>query len=214
MKVVVALAPCCCVKVKTKIWCTHRCGAAHRHTSTHPYCTEHQQSTSTLASSTGETKKTFLERWKSVFRKEVMEVLLEQDSLYPAFSRQLTSPIHRRYPPIQSETLPLLQNWPGTLFDSAWEQQARAIPQQTSNLPAVVLGMTQFSQPLVDPTTSLSVPLPSSTSSGTTSIYPTRPSFLHEKTHTVGEPQKTLPSYTGTNPYESRHNLPLPRAGR
>ncbi len=30
MKVVVALAPCCCIKVKAKIWCTHRCGAAHR----------------------------------------------------------------------------------------------------------------------------------------------------------------------------------------
>ncbi len=29
MRVVVAIAPCCCVKVKTKIWCTHRCGAAH-----------------------------------------------------------------------------------------------------------------------------------------------------------------------------------------
>ncbi len=29
MKVVVALAPCCCIKVKAKIWCTHRCGAAH-----------------------------------------------------------------------------------------------------------------------------------------------------------------------------------------
>ncbi len=31
MKVVVALAPCCCIKVKAKIWCTHRCGAAQRH---------------------------------------------------------------------------------------------------------------------------------------------------------------------------------------
>ncbi len=30
MKVVVAFAPSCCIKVKAKIWCTHRCGAAHR----------------------------------------------------------------------------------------------------------------------------------------------------------------------------------------
>ncbi len=52
----------------------------HRHTSTHPYHVEPQQSMSTLASSTGETKKTFLGRWKSVFKKEAMEVLPEQDS--------------------------------------------------------------------------------------------------------------------------------------
>ncbi len=183
----------------------------HQHTSTHPYHVEPQQSTSTLASSTGETKKMFLGRWKSVFKKEAMEVLPEQDS--PIFSSLLRPRIThlQALPPIQSKPLPPPQNWPGTLFDSDWEQQARAIPQQPSNLPAVVLGMTQFFQPLVDPTISSSVPLPSSILSGTTSIYPTRPSLPHEGTHTIGEPQSTLPSYTGMNPYESQRDLPLPQ---
>ena len=96
----------------------------HRHTSTHPYHVEPQQSTSTLASSTGEMKKTFLGRWKSVFRKEAMEVLPEQDS--PMFNfpqRPHTTPL-QALPPIQSEPLPPPQTWPGTLFDSDWEQQA------------------------------------------------------------------------------------------
>ncbi len=57
----------------------------HWRTSTHPYRQDPQQSTSTLASSTGETKKTFLGRWKSVFRKEAMEMLPEQDSPMSSF---------------------------------------------------------------------------------------------------------------------------------
>ncbi len=36
VRVVVALAPCCCIKVKAKIWCTHRCGAAQRRGSPQP----------------------------------------------------------------------------------------------------------------------------------------------------------------------------------
>ncbi len=60
-------------------------GSHHRRTSTHPYHQDPQRSTSTLASSTGETKKTFLGRWKSVFRKEAMEMLPEQDSPISSF---------------------------------------------------------------------------------------------------------------------------------
>ncbi len=71
--------------------------------------------------------------------------------------------------------------------------------------------MTQFSQPLADPMTSSSVPPPSLTSSGTTSIYPTQPSIPYEKIHTVGEPQNILPPYTGTSLYESQCDLPLPQ---
>ncbi len=60
--------------------------------------------------------------------------------------------------------------------------------------------------------TFLSAPLQSSTSFGTTSTYPTWPSLPHEKTHTAGEPQRTLPLYTGTNLYGSQHDLPLPQS--
>ncbi len=60
--------------------------------------------------------------------------------------------------------------------------------------------------------TSSSVPLLSSTLSGITSTYPILPSFPHEKTHTIGELQSTLPLYTGTNPYASRRDLPLPQS--
>ncbi len=184
----------------------------HRHTSTHPYRQDPQQSTTTLASSTGEMKKTFLGRWKSVFRKEAMEALPEQGSLLSSILQ--TDPRTTRLPelpPIEHETLPLPRIWQGTLFDSDWERQARAVPQPPSNLPAVVLGIPQFSQPPVAPTTFSSVPLPSSTSSGTTSIYPTQPSFPHERIHTVGERQNIPPSYTGTSPYESPRDLPLPQ---
>ncbi len=72
--------------------------------------------------------------------------------------------------------------------------------------------MTQFSQPLADPMTSSSAPLLSSIWSGTTSIYPTRPSLPCKRIHTTGEQQSTLPSYTGMNLYESRHDLPLPQS--
>ncbi len=175
----------------------------HRHTSTHPYRAEPQQSTSTLSSTTGEVKKMFLGRWKSVFKKEAMEMLLEQDS--PLSS--LLQPTHITHPPalppIQHETLPLPQSWQDTSFNSAWEQQARAVPQPVSNLPAVILGVSQFTQPPADPTIFLSVPLLSSILSGTTSIYPTLPSSPREKTCTTGEPQNTLPPYTGTNLYDS-----------
>ncbi len=96
----------------------------HWRTSTHSYHTEPQQSTSTLASSTGETKKTFLGRCKSVFKKEAMEMLLEQDSPISSFLQTSHITHLLALPPIQSETLPLPQTWQDTSFDSAWEHQA------------------------------------------------------------------------------------------
>ncbi len=68
-------------------------------------------------------------------------------------------------------------------------------PQPPSSLPAVVLGIPQFAQSPMTPITSMSAPPLSSTSSGTTSIFPTLPTF---------------PS--GMNPYESPRDLPLPRS--
>ncbi len=72
--------------------------------------------------------------------------------------------------------------------------------------------MSQFSPLQAAPTTFSSVPLPSSISSGTTSISPTLPSFPHKRTRTAGEQQSTLLLYTGTNPYESQHDPPLPQS--
>ncbi len=73
-----------------------------------------------------------------------MEMLLEQDSLISSLlqTSHITHP--PALPPIQSETLPLPQNWQDTSFDSAWGQQAQAIPQPASNLPVVVLGYPNF----------------------------------------------------------------------
>ncbi len=141
----------------------------HRSTSAHPYyrADDPQRSTSTLASSTGETKKTFLGRWRSVFKKEAMEVLPEQDILSSSFL--LTTPPLTRppaTPPIQHDPLlPLTQQtWQGTLYDSAWEQQAQEAPQPMSNLPAVILGLSELRphQP---------VPRSSLTFSGITSTF-------------------------------------------
>ncbi len=182
------------------------------HTSTHPYHQDPQRSTSTLASSTGETKKTFLGKWKSVFRKEAMEMLPEQDSPISSFLQ--TSHITRppALPPIQSRTTPLPQTWPDTSYDSAWEQQAQQAPQQPSNLPAVVLGIPQFAQSPMTLTTSTSAPPLSSTSSGITSIFPTLPTFPSGKTQTTEPPQSPRPSYPRMSPYESSRDLPLPRS--
>ncbi|PBK90593.1 hypothetical protein ARMGADRAFT_1082851 [Armillaria gallica] len=66
----------------------------HRSTSTHlyPYQVEEpRQSTSTLASLAAPQKKTFLERWKLTFKKEVMEALPEQGTLLSNFL-QTTAP--------------------------------------------------------------------------------------------------------------------------
>ncbi len=143
-----------------------------------------------------------------------MEALPERDS--PIFSSLPTNP-RITHPPelplVEHETPSLLQTWQGISSDLAWEQQAQNVPHPPSNLPAVVLGIPQFAQSPMGPTTSLSIPPPSSTSFGITSTYPTLPSSPSMKTHIAGEPRNTLPSYTGTNPYESRHD-PLPPQSR
>lgn len=140
-----------------------------------------------------------------------MEVLPEQgfplSSFLPALP--LTSPPAlppiQRYKPIQQP-----QTWPGTSSDLAWSSQAQAHPQLTSNLPAVVLGVAGYQQSSQTPTRYVSVPLPSSTLSGTTSISPILPSFLDEETHTdpAHQTPTILPSLTGTRQYESRHDPP------
>ncbi len=177
--------------------------------STHPYRSEHQHSTSTLASSTGETKKTFLGRWKLAFKREALEILPEHDSPLSSFlptTPPLMSPL--AIPPIQHDPLLLLtqQTWQGTSYDSAWQRQAQEGPQPPSNLPAIVLGLSghQTHQP---------APHSSSTYSGITSTFPTPPSFPDNPTHIEhGHPLPMLPSYTGTSPYRSLSNLPLCQA--
>ncbi len=61
-------------------------------------------------------------------------------------------------------------------------------------------------------TTSTSAPPLSSTSSGTTSIFPTLPTFPSGKTQTTEPPQSPGPSYPRMSPYESPRDLPLPRS--
>ncbi len=89
----------------------------------------------------GEMKKTFLGRWKSVFRKEAMEMLPEQDSPISSFLQMPHSTHPPAIPPIRSQTTPLPQTWPDTSLDSAWGQQVQQAPQLPSNLPAAVLGI-------------------------------------------------------------------------
>ncbi len=61
-------------------------------------------------------------------------------------------------------------------------------------------------------TTSTSAPPLSSTSSGTTSIFPTLPTFPSGKTQTTEPLQSPLPYYLGTSLYKSPRDLPLPRS--
>ncbi|PBK88172.1 hypothetical protein ARMGADRAFT_1084826 [Armillaria gallica] len=99
----------------------------HQSTATHPYpyqVKESQQSMSTLTSSMGEMKKTFLGRWKSAFQKEAMESLPEQGTLLSSFL-PATPPITKALPAIPSiqhdPLLPLMQQtWQGTSYDLAW----------------------------------------------------------------------------------------------
>ncbi len=180
----------------------------HRVTTSHPYpyqVSEPQCSTSTLAS-TGETKKTFLGRWKSVFKKEAMEVLLEHDSPLSSFP-PMTPPIRQMppaIPPIQhNPLLPLTQQtWQGTSYDSAWETQAHeGLPLQSSQA-SIILGVQGYE--IHQPTLLLS-----STFSGTTSTSPTLP-FSHDEPIPTkhGPHPPMLPSYTGISPYRSPSSLP------
>ncbi len=180
----------------------------HRATTAHPYpyqVAEPQCSTSTLASM-GETKKTFLGRWKSAFRKEAMEMLLEHDS--PLSSFLWTAPSNTQkppaIPPIQHDPLlPLMQQtWQGTLYDSAWETQSCEALLSQSDQAAILLGIQgyQIHQPTL---------LSSSTFSGIISTSPTLPSFPNEPIPTEPGPHPpTLPLYSGTSPYKSPSNLP------
>ncbi len=140
-----------------------------------------------------------------------MEVLPEQDSPISSFlqTSHITHP--PALPPIQSQTIPLPQTWPDTSYDSAWGRQAQQAPQPPSNLPAVVLGIPQFSQSPMIPTTFTSAPPLSSTSSGTTSISPTLHTFPDQQKTRPMEPQQSFPrSHTGMSPYKLSRDLPLP----
>ncbi len=140
------------------------------------------------------------------------DVAREQDSPISSFlqTSHITHP--PAVPPIQGRTTLLPQTWPDTSYNSAWEQQAQQAPQQPSNLPAVVLGISQFAQSPMTRTTSTSAPPLSSTSSGTTSIFPTLPTFPSGKIQTTELPQSPRPSYPRKSPYESLRDLPLPRS--
>ncbi len=201
-------------------------GSHHWPTSAHPYAgaAEHQHSTSTLASSTGEMKKTFLGRWRSAFKKEAMEVLPEQDSPLSSFLRTVpptTNPL--AIPPLPYETFPLQPTWQGISSDSDWGAKALEALPHPSHLASTVLGLEGHQMLPSDPQISSSVPLPSSTLSGITSTSPTLPSFPTEAIP-IAQPSQTgapltypsqehqIPttprSFTGTSPYRSPSNLP------
>ncbi|PBK87073.1 hypothetical protein ARMGADRAFT_1085833 [Armillaria gallica] len=176
----------------------------HQSTSTHPYpyqIEDPQQSMSTLASSIVPTKKTFLGRWKSAFRKEAMEALPEQGTLLSSF---LTTPTSMREPPaippiLHDPLLPLTQQtWQGTSYDSAWERSGNQEHQFQGNLPALVLRVHQ-------PT-----PHSGSTFSGITSTFHTPPSSPGEVIRIEYECQThdTWQLYTGTSLYKSPSNFP------
>ncbi|KAK0235512.1 hypothetical protein EDD85DRAFT_955063 [Armillaria nabsnona] len=146
--------------------------------------------TSTLAS-TGGTKRTFLGRWKSVFTKEAMEILPEQDSPLSSYLQSHPTTQVLEIPPIQYDPfLPQLpRTWQGTSSDSAWGKEAYEVPPSPSNLPAVVLGLPQQ---LHQPRLSLAF-------SGTIPISPTRLSSL----------SMVIPIEQESQQQSSIRNLPL-----
>ncbi len=161
------------------------CSSHQRSTSTHPYsqAEEPQQSTTTLASSVGETKKTFLGRWRSAFRKEAMEILPEQDSPLSRFLwtvPPITNPL--AIPPIQNEPMLQQQTWPGTSSDLDWETRALEALLHLSDLASIVLGVKGYQTSPLGPTTYSSIPLLSSTSFGIgeTPINPVRRTGSHQ----------------------------------
>ncbi len=135
-----------------------------------------------------------------------MEVLLEQG--IPSSSFLPTTPPLTHLPaipPIQHDPLlPLTQQtWQGTSYNLSWEQQAWEGPQPMSNLPAIVLGLSE-PQPCHPALCS------SLMSSGITSMFPTLPSFPDDPIPIARMPliPTSLLSYTGMSPYQSLSNLP------
>ncbi len=155
-----------------------------------------------------------------------MEILPEQDSPLSSFLQTappIMSPL--AIPPIQHEPPLRQQIWPGTSSDSDWGTRALEALLHLSDLASIVLGVKGYQTSPPGPQTSSLIPLLSSTSSVTTSISPTLPSFpvvetpiepmrqtgSHPSTTEQRLPTLIIPSFAGMSLYRSPSNLPLPQ---
>ncbi len=159
-----------------------------------------------------------------MFKKEATEVLLEHDSPLSSFLPTVlpVMPALLAVPPIEYDPLlPMPQQMPllSLSHDLDWGTRALKCLQFLSNLPSVVLGVSDYQ---------LHQPAPHSTSmsSGITSTFPTLPSSHNEAIPTeirsqtpgdrldpleLGHPSPGIPpSSIGTNPFRSQSSC-LPR---